>query len=98
MIVMVEVVDEDGNLVTLADNEITCRVQGGRLLGLENGDIRDTRDKNQPRCRVKNGRLVAYVKPLSEAQRTQFWQGSDSRETQVTFSSPLLKGVSLRFQ
>ena len=98
MIVMVEVVDEDGNLVTLADNEITCRVQGGRLLGLENGDIRDTRDKNQPRCRVKNGRLVAYVKSLSEAQRTQFGQGPDSRETQVTFSSPLLKGVSLRFQ
>ena len=40
VMVTVEVLDDHGQIVTLADNEITCRVQGARLLGMENGDIR----------------------------------------------------------
>lgn len=58
----VEVVDEQGNLVPVADNDITCYAQGGiRLLGLENGDARDTSDKNANHRRALRGRLVAYI-------------------------------------
>ena len=77
--VIVEVVDEEGRIVPLADNEITCISRNARLLGMENGDIRDTRDRNQPRCRVRAGRLIAYF----------------SASPQATFTSPLLKPATV---
>ena len=64
MHVFVEVVDADGNLVKTADNEVTLRVRGGRLLGMENGNIGDTSvaGRQMPmRLRAFGGRLVAYV-------------------------------------
>ena len=104
IIVTVEVLDDHGKLVTLADNEITCRTQGRvRLLGMENGDIRDTRDKTQARCRVKNGRLVAYI--AKGSQTRNFWNNEMVPDTdrqdhagtaRITFSSPLLKGTELQ--
>ncbi|MBQ7682864.1 MAG: DUF4982 domain-containing protein, partial [Bacteroidaceae bacterium] len=39
MHVFVEVVDEDGNLVKQADNEVTLTVRGAKLLGMENGNM-----------------------------------------------------------
>ncbi|MCH5176709.1 MAG: DUF4982 domain-containing protein [Prevotellaceae bacterium] len=104
--VTIEVVDEDGNIVNVADNEVTCRVQGMgvRLLGMENGDIRDTRDKTQPRCRVHGGRLVAYLakdlrprnaaarqRPFDDAAADNLPQG----EIRVAFSSPLLETAEI---
>ena len=60
--VHIKVVDEEGDLVSLADSEITCNIIGpARLLGLENGDIRDTSDKTDNRCRARGGRLTAYI-------------------------------------
>ena len=101
--IIVEVVDEEGRLVWLADNEVTCRIQGrARLLGMENGDIRDTRDKQQPRCRVKNGRLVAYVTTGENQQGREGRRGNNRREVRlrpglvrISFISPLLESASL---
>ncbi len=101
--ILVEVVDEDGKVVTLADNEISCRVQGNaRLLGMENGDIRDTRDKNQPRCRVKNGRLVAYIAKGAMMRNARnngtvpAWDTDVRTGTiRIYFSSPLLQGQEI---
>ncbi|MCR4994559.1 MAG: DUF4982 domain-containing protein [Bacteroidales bacterium] len=87
-IITVEVVDEEGRLVALADNEITCYAGGGlRLLGMENGDMRDLRDMNGNRCRVKGGRLVAYV----TARHLNTGRVQQSTNPTVLFSSPLLK-------
>ncbi len=104
--VVVEVVDEKGRLVWMADNEVTCRIQGpARLLGMENGNIRDTSDKTQSRCRVKNGRLVAYV-TLGEGQQVREGRrGSDRREVMlppgvvvISVTSPYLDAGRLVMQ
>lgn len=79
--VLVEVLDEEGVLVKLADNMITCQVDGpGRLLGLENSDNSDMSHPKSNQRRVYQGYLVAYV---------QGW-GDASESLTVTFSSPLL--------
>lgn len=64
---LIEVVDENGILVKLADNMITCMVQGpGRLLGLENSDNTDMTNHRDQRQRVFQGRLLAYVQSTGE--------------------------------
>lgn len=66
--IVVQVVDEQGVPVFLADDEIMCRLQGpGRLLGLESGHPADMGDYTDFRQRVYQGRLKAYVKPVSDA-------------------------------
>ena len=83
--VTVQIKDENDVLVRLADNEVTCRVEGGgRLLGLENSDNSDMSSHRDSRERVRNGQLLAYV------QRTG--RGGDIH---VSFSSPLLKGAEV---
>ena len=80
--ITVEVVDENGLPVKLADNEITCRVEGpARLLGLENGDNSDMSEHRDARQRVHMGRLLAYV------QRDKAATGP----VRIVFTSPLLK-------
>ena len=98
-IVEIEIVDEDGILVSLADNSISCYTEGPvRLLGLENGDARDTSDKNVPSRRAKAGRLIAYV--VKTAQSNQWpvreTANADGRAV-IHFRSPLLKGTDITF-
>lgn len=82
--VVVQVVDENGVIVKLADNDITCRVQGaGKLLGLEGSNNTDMTDYTDNHQRVYNGRLLAYI------------QSTGSGDIRLQFSSPLLKGCEL---
>lgn len=79
--VLVEVVDEQGVPVHLADNEITCRIEGpARLLGLENGNNSDMSEHRDHRQRVWHGRLLAYVQATGEAG-----------DIRIRFTSPLLQ-------
>ncbi|MFI3280890.1 MAG: glycoside hydrolase family 2 TIM barrel-domain containing protein [Rikenellaceae bacterium] len=58
----IEVQDKDGNVVSLADNEVTVTIDGeARLLGLESGsnNVADNYTDNRQRC--VNGRLLGYV-------------------------------------
>lgn len=94
--VLVEVVDEQGRLVRLADNEITCTIgegrrrrrrpdasqSGFRLLGMENGDNADMTSHRDGRERAHRGTVVAYF-ALPE--------GADAALPQIRFSSPLLQ-------
>ncbi|MBP5196290.1 MAG: DUF4982 domain-containing protein [Bacteroidaceae bacterium] len=85
--VFVEVVDEGGNTVTTADNEVTLMVRGARLLGMEHGNIADatiTGRQQRNRLRTHGGRLVAYIQP--EEGTTMFT---------VRASSPFLEGGTL---
>ena len=78
--VLVEVLDEQGYIVKLADNMITCRVgEGGRVLGLENSDTSDMSHPKAHQRRAYQGCLVAYVEVTDEAP------------VRLTFSSPLLE-------
>lgn len=82
---LLEVVDENGVAVKLADNNITCSVEGpARLLGLENGDLTDMSEHRDNRQRVYMGKLLAYVQPTG-----------GSGEVKVRFSSPLLQDAEV---
>lgn len=79
--VVVEVIDENGVKVQLADNEITCKYIGeAKLLGLEGSDNEDMSDYTDNKQRAYQGRLLAYLKSNGIAG-----------EVKVMFSSPLLK-------
>ena len=92
MHVFVEVVDEQGNLVKDADNMVTLFVQGGRLLGMENGNANgSTAPRRAPaywpnqQLRVNGGRLVAYVQPI------------EGQPVTVRATSPYLQDAQVNF-
>ncbi|MBQ6064947.1 MAG: DUF4982 domain-containing protein [Prevotella sp.] len=81
----IEVVDEKGNVVKLADNDITCFVRGaGRLLGLENAHIQDTSNQRSMHRRAYQGRLLAYIQANGERG-----------DIHVTVSSPLIEEAEM---
>lgn len=85
--VLVEVLDEEGHLVKLADNMVSCQISGpARLLGLENSDNRDMTHPKARQRRVYQGYLVAYV------------EVTDAKPVTLTFSAPLLQDAVLEIQ
>ncbi len=83
--VLIEVVDDQGRWVNLADNNISCHIQGpAQLLGLEGSDNSDMGDYTDNRQRSYRGRLLAYVKNTE-----------GEGPVTITFTSPLLKKTSL---
>ena len=86
--VVVQVVDEQGIPVFLADNEVTCLIAGpGKLLGLEASNNSDMSDYTDNKHRVFNGRILAYVQATGEAG-----------EVKMKFTSPLLEAAELSIQ
>lgn len=66
--ITLQVVDNKGLPVFMADDEISCRIQGqARLLGMESGNPSDMGDYTDFRQRVYQGRMKAYVKPAPQA-------------------------------
>lgn len=83
--ITVKVVDEDGNPVKLADNNIQCAIEGpAKLLGLENSDNSDMSEHRDNCQRVFNGQLLAYIAVTDISQPIR-----------VRFSSPLLKSAEV---
>lgn len=86
--IVVEVLDEHGVVVKLADNNIRCVVEGpARLLGLEASDNTDMGDYRDNMQRVYMGRLLAYVGSVGEKGKVT-----------VRFTSPLLKAAEVSFE
>lgn len=82
---VINVVDENGYRVNLADNEITCFVShNARLLGLEGGNNSDMTDYTDNHQRVFHGQLLAYIKRLKADEPIK-----------VRLSSPLLKSLEI---
>ena len=83
--VCLEVVDDNGRLVPLADNEITVTLDGpGQLLGLESANMTDMGNWTDNVQRAFHGRLLAYVKtPANPGKFT------------VRFTSPYLKAAEV---
>lgn len=86
--ITLEVVDENGIVVKLSDNDITCHVEGpARLLGLEGSNNSDMSDYTDNHHRVHHGRLLAYIQTIGE-----------KGQVRVKFTSPLLQGAEVSFQ
>ena len=76
-----QIVDEKGNPVFFADNEINCRVKGPvRFLGMESGSNTDMTHNKANRKRVYQGKLIAYVQATGQPG-----------EAFVEFTSPWLQ-------
>lgn len=85
---LIEVVDEEGRLVRLADNNISCRIEGAAtLLGLEGSDNTDMGNYRDSQQRVYHGRLLAYIR-----------NGSRAGKVTVHLTSPLLKSTSISYE
>lgn len=84
--VVVEVVDEDGHRVPLADNLVRCEVESGVLLGLEGTGNTDMSHPRANERRAGNGRLLAYVS-----------HGGNDGPVKVRFTSPMLKSAVIEF-
>ena len=83
--VELHIIDTEGNPVADAFNMVHVTVEGGHLLGLENGDLADFTPYSANARRVHNGRLMAYIgAPVN---------GAD--EIVVRAESPGLKGTSV---
>jgi hypothetical protein len=60
--IVIQIVDNKGVPVILADDEITCTVSGpGKLLGLESASNTDMTSYRDNTHRVYNGRMLAYI-------------------------------------
>ncbi len=84
--ILVEVVDEQGIVVKLADNDIRYTVEGNgaRVIGIENGNNNDMSDPQARHRRAHMGRVLTYV------------QATETPEpTTISFFSPLLKSTSI---
>jgi hypothetical protein len=79
--ISIQIVDQNGVPVVLADDDVTCTVSGpARLLGLEsanNSDMTSYRDNSH---RVYNGKMLAYIQ-----------SAGNKGEVNITFSAPWLK-------
>ena len=85
--VYVNIVDEDGVPVKLADNEVTVSINGpAELLALESGDNFDMGNYRDNRQRVYRGALLGYVKAL------------EAGPVVITVTSPLLKSACLNLK
>src|SRR5690606_15023274 len=76
-----QIVDENGHPVILAEDEITCHVAGnGRLLGMEAGNNSDMGDYTANKQRVYHGKMRFYVQA----------NGASGGKFAVRFSAPCL--------
>ncbi len=83
--IVVQVVDEKGVPVMLADDEVTCTIEGpAKLLGLEASNNTDMGDYTDNRQRVFMGQLLAYIQTTGEPG-----------EATVRFTAPWLVPVEV---
>ncbi len=77
-----QIVDENGIPVVIADDEITCEVEGDvRLLGLEAGNNADMGDYTDNRQRAYHGKMIVYLQST----------GKPGQQAEVQLSAPWLK-------
>lgn len=80
----IEVIDETGNPVKLADNEITVKIDGdANLLALESGDNADMGNYRDNKQRVYRGKLLGYLRSIGEGP------------VKIDITSPLLKPAKI---
>lgn len=84
----ISIVDSEGRVVKLADNNITCKISGqARLLGLESGESNASDNFMDGIQRCKNGKLLGYIQPLA-----------DSGYIHICLTSPLLKSEKIKIK
>lgn len=84
-----QIVDEDGIPVAVADDEVTCEIVGNaRLLGMEAGNNSDMADYRDHKQRVYHGKMIVYVQT----------NGKPGEEIDVRFTAPWLNQASIKIK
>lgn len=84
-----QIVDENGIPVAIADDEITCKVMGNaRLLGLEAGNNSDMGDYTDNRQRAHHGKMIIYIQSTGDSQH----------EVEIQLSAPWLQSVTTKIK
>ncbi len=79
-----KIVDDQGLVVPIADNEVTFELEGaGNLIGVDNGDMQSHRDYRSHKSKAFYGLILALVQATA-----------DPGEIRLTASSPGLKSGS----
>lgn len=82
--VEIQIVDREGRPVHLADNKVTCEIDGpAELLALEASNPADMSDYTNNTLRVYRGRMIAYVR------------AEEAGKGSVSFSSPWLESAKI---
>lgn len=82
----IQIEDENGIPVVLADNQVTCKIEGpAKLLGLESGDNNVADNYRDNKQRFKNGKLLGYIQVTGKGKVT------------VKLTSPLLRSSIVEF-
>jgi beta-galactosidase len=83
---VINIVDKNGISVFSANNEIAIKIDGpAKLLGLENGDLNSMEDYKANSRKVFNGKLIAYIQPISRKDAVH-----------IVVSSPGLKSKEVK--
>jgi len=81
----IQIVDENGIPVVLADDEISCRISGpAELIGMEAGNNQDMGDYTDNSQRAYRGRMIVYLRTVGETGTAK-----------VKFSAPWLTSAEV---
>ena len=81
---LVQIIDEDGNVVKNANNEITCNVDdNATLLGMEASNNTDMSDYTDNRQNAFRGEILVYVRKKSNDKTTITFTSQDLQPIQI---------------
>ena len=85
--VTIEVLDKDGNLCPLADNQVRFSVKGGRLIGVESGNMTDLSSVLASERKAWSGKCLAIVAADRPDPVTVTAQSDGMPASTVTFTA-----------
>jgi beta-galactosidase len=91
--VTIEVLDAEGNICPLSDNLVRFTVKGGRLLGVENGNMTDLGSVQSSERKAWSGKCLAIIAADRPGSVTVVAEADGLQPAEVTFTAS--SGVSL---
>ena len=85
--VTIEVLDKDGNLCPLADNQVRFSVKGGRLIGVESGNMTDLSSVLASERKAWSGKCLAIIAADRPGPVTVTAQSDGMPASTVTFTA-----------
>ena len=85
--VTIEVLDKDGNLCPLTDNLVRFQVKGGRLVGVENGNMPDLGSVLATERKAWSGKCLAIVAADQPGTVTVVAEADGLQSGEVTFTA-----------
>lgn len=85
--VTIEVLDADGNICPITDNLVRFTVKGGRLIGVENGNMSDLSSPQASERKAWSGKCLAIVAADRPGQVTLIAEADGLQPTSITFTA-----------